>query len=41
VLAGGTCRPQAADKKFLDAYKKKFNVDPILYAPFTYDARTC
>jgi len=27
----------AADKKFLDAYKKKFNVDPILYAPFTYD----
>ncbi|MBI2754450.1 MAG: branched-chain amino acid ABC transporter substrate-binding protein [Betaproteobacteria bacterium] len=30
--------PQAADKKFLDAYKKKFNSDPILYAPFTYDA---
>ena len=30
--------PQAADKKFLDAFKKKFNVDPILYAPFTYDA---
>src|SRR5262249_41686059 len=30
--------PQAADKKFLDAYKKKFNVDPILYAPFTYDS---
>ena len=30
--------PQAADKKFLEAYKKKFNVDPILYAPFTYDA---
>ncbi len=29
---------QAADKKFLDAYKKKFNTDPILYAPFTYDA---
>ena len=29
---------QAADKKFLDAYKKKFNVDPILYAPFTYDS---
>src|SRR6476660_5504454 len=28
----------AADKKFLDAYKKKFNVDPIIYAPFTYDA---
>ncbi len=30
--------PQAASKKFLDAYKAKFNVDPILYAPFTYDA---
>jgi branched-chain amino acid transport system substrate-binding protein len=30
--------PQAADKKFLDAYKKKFNQDPILYSPFTYDA---
>ncbi len=30
--------PQAASKTFLDAYKKKFNVDPILYAPFTYDA---
>src|SRR5712664_1909846 len=29
--------PQAADKKFLDAYKKKFNTDPILSAPFTYD----
>src|SRR5215208_3049645 len=28
---------EAADKKFLDAYKKKFNADPILYAPFTYD----
>jgi branched-chain amino acid transport system substrate-binding protein len=28
----------AADKGFLAAYKKKFNVDPILYAPFTYDA---
>ena len=28
----------AADKQFLDAYKAKFNVDPILYAPFTYDA---
>ena len=28
----------AADPKFLDAYKKKFNTDPILYAPFTYDA---
>jgi branched-chain amino acid transport system substrate-binding protein len=30
--------PQAAEKKFLDAYKKKFNADPILYSPFTYDA---
>jgi branched-chain amino acid transport system substrate-binding protein len=30
--------PMAASKKFLDAYKKKFNQDPILYAPFTYDA---
>ena len=29
---------QAASKKFLDAYKAKFKVDPILYAPFTYDA---
>jgi len=30
--------PQAASKKFLDAYKKRFNIAPILYAPFTYDA---
>lgn len=29
---------QAAGKKFLDAYKAKFSSDPILYAPFTYDA---
>ena len=29
--------PQAADRKFLSAYKKRFNTDPILYAPFTYD----
>jgi branched-chain amino acid transport system substrate-binding protein len=28
----------AADQKFLENYKKKFNTDPILYAPFTYDA---
>jgi branched-chain amino acid transport system substrate-binding protein len=28
----------AASKKFLEAYKKKFNIEPILYAPFTYDA---
>src|SRR5688572_26416675 len=30
--------PQAADKKFQDAFKKRFNGDPIIYAPFTYDA---
>jgi branched-chain amino acid transport system substrate-binding protein len=30
--------PQAADKKFTEAYKKRFNADPILYAPFTFDA---
>ena len=30
--------PQGADPKFLAAYKKKYNADPILYAPFTYDA---
>ncbi|HKB61525.1 MAG TPA: branched-chain amino acid ABC transporter substrate-binding protein [Burkholderiales bacterium] len=30
--------PQAASKKFLDAYKKRFSVEPILYSPFTYDA---
>ncbi len=29
---------EAADKKFLAAYKQRFNADPILYAPFTYDA---
>ena len=28
----------AASKEFLDAYKAKFNTDPIIYAPFTYDA---
>ncbi len=28
----------AADKSFLSTYKKKFNADPILYAPFTFDA---
>jgi branched-chain amino acid transport system substrate-binding protein len=27
-----------AGKKFLDAYKAKFNAEPILYSPFTYDA---
>jgi branched-chain amino acid transport system substrate-binding protein len=29
---------QAANKKFLEAYKAKFKIDPILYAPFTYDS---
>jgi branched-chain amino acid transport system substrate-binding protein len=29
---------QAANKKFLDAYRAKFTIEPILYAPFTYDA---
>ena len=29
---------QASGKKFLDSYKAAFNVDPILYSPFTYDA---
>ncbi|MSQ60207.1 MAG: branched-chain amino acid ABC transporter substrate-binding protein [Betaproteobacteria bacterium] len=29
---------KAASQSFLDAYKAKFNADPILYAPFTYDA---
>ena len=29
---------QAASKAFLDAYKAKFNTEPILYSPFTYDA---
>src|SRR5438094_1263066 len=28
----------AASKDFLDTYKAKYNVDPIIYAPFTYDA---
>ena len=30
--------PEAASKQFLDAYRKRFNAEPILYAPFTYDA---
>ena len=29
---------QASSKAFLDAYKGKFGSDPIIYAPFTYDA---
>jgi branched-chain amino acid transport system substrate-binding protein len=30
--------PQAASKAFLDGFKAKFNKDPILYSPFTYDS---
>jgi branched-chain amino acid transport system substrate-binding protein len=30
--------PAAASKTFLETYKAKFKQDPILYAPFTYDA---
>jgi branched-chain amino acid transport system substrate-binding protein len=29
---------QAATRGFLDAFKAKFNADPLIYAPFTYDA---
>ena len=29
---------QAANRKFLDAYKARFKIEPILYGPFTYDA---
>jgi len=29
---------QAASKEFLNAFKAKFNTDPLIYAPFTYDA---
>jgi branched-chain amino acid transport system substrate-binding protein len=29
---------QAAAPAFLEAYKARFNADPILYSPFTYDA---
>ncbi|MFA7269435.1 MAG: branched-chain amino acid ABC transporter substrate-binding protein [Sterolibacterium sp.] len=29
---------QATSKKFRDSYTTKFNIDPILYGPFTYDA---
>ena len=29
---------QAASKHFLESYKAKFNTEPILYSPFTYDA---
>jgi branched-chain amino acid transport system substrate-binding protein len=29
---------QAAGKKFLEGYKAMFNMDPVLYSPFTYDA---
>ncbi len=30
--------PQAASKKFQDAFKKRFSGEPIIYAPFTYDS---
>jgi branched-chain amino acid transport system substrate-binding protein len=30
--------PQAASKKFQEGFKKKFGNEPIIYAPFTYDA---
>jgi branched-chain amino acid transport system substrate-binding protein len=29
---------QAASKEFLNAFKVKFKADPLIYAPFTYDA---
>ena len=29
---------QAASKEFLNAFKAKFKSDPLIYAPFTYDA---
>ncbi len=29
---------QAANKEFLDAYKARFNSEPLLYGPFTYDS---
>ena len=29
---------QAASKDFLDSYRSKFNAEPILYSPFTFDA---
>ena len=29
---------KAAKAGFLEAFKKKFNSDPLIYAPFTYDA---
>ena len=29
---------QAASKEFLAAFKAKFKADPLIYAPFTYDA---
>jgi len=30
--------PKAASQKFLECLQEGLNVDPILYAPFTYDA---
>jgi branched-chain amino acid transport system substrate-binding protein len=29
---------QASTKGFLEAFKAKFGADPLIYAPFTYDA---
>ncbi len=29
---------QAANRKFLEAYRARFKMDPVLYGPFTYDA---
>ena len=29
---------QAASNEFLTAFKAKFKADPLIYAPFTYDA---
>jgi len=40
VLAGGN--PAAgASKKFLDAYKKRFSIEPILYSPSPTTPPTC
>ena len=30
--------PDLVSGRFLDAFRKRFNTDPILYAPFAYDA---
>jgi branched-chain amino acid transport system substrate-binding protein len=33
-----TCAPATGDQAFADAYRAKFGVDPIAFAPETYDA---